>query len=497
MNSYYDTHPCTSANSSQLMPAPDSSQHFPSEGLYFGELKGGNMEFPALYDLNEGKCLCFMYDNSSNREYANRALERLGWRIALTVPSNLCDLILFNGGRPGDAFDMLSRLNKHLFNNREENLYYDGNLSEFSTLLHSVYRSIGDRMQDIRCEGKNTLYELNQSLGKEARLKYIFILLSDFPVNLTPELGALLSKIVESGPRAGVFVLMSWDVHGDFTSTTQADSIFSSNRMLASLISIIPQNGRYYFKNSSNDGMFNRFNLHLDASPINHLDAKKYLEKIDELVENTKNSAKTKSLKPDYAKLKENEYVPAMKGISVIVGKDIHDKRDVSFSFMAKDFIHGFVLGQSGSGKSVLLNSIITSVVLKYSPQDLMLYLMDFKGVEFNAYRGLKHTKAVLVDSSDPQMTLEVLRELFEEDKRRRRLWANEEVKSIDGYNTKHPDNRLPQIVFVADECQAMFKQPTNDTERIALNEISDILVHIAKIGRSQGIHLRDVLKIN
>ena len=159
--------------------------------------------------------------------------------------------------------------------------------------------------------------------------------------------------------------------------------------------------------------------------------------------------------------------------------------------FNSGDYIHGFILGQSGSGKSVLLNNIISAAILKYAPEDLMLYLMDFKGVEFNRYRGVKHVKALLVDNSDPQMTLEVLRELQEENKRRVKLWRDYAVNNIDGYNKKNPTSRLPQILFVADECQVMFAKPTSNSYGMAIQrEISEILNVIATQGRSQGIHM-------
>ena len=159
--------------------------------------------------------------------------------------------------------------------------------------------------------------------------------------------------------------------------------------------------------------------------------------------------------------------------------------------FNSGDYIHGFILGQSGSGKSVLLNNIISAAILKYAPEDLMLYLMDFKGVEFNRYRGVKHVKALLVDNSDPQMTLEVLRELQEENKRRVKLWRDNAVNNIDGYNKKNPTSRLPQILFVADECQVMFAKPTSNSYGMAIQrEISEILNVIATQGRSQGIHM-------
>ena len=492
MNSpnFHNTDERTVANSPRLFLQEGESQHFPQEGLYFGELSGGSAPFPALFDLNEGKGLCFLYSDSNAREAANRCLERMAWRLALCVPSCLCDMIFFNGGRPGDAFDTLSRLDKHLFGGRPETAYFDGNLPAFTKLLEEIYLSIAERMSAIRIEGKNNLYELNQALGPEAGYKYQFILLTDFPRNLTSRAGTLLSKIIEAGSRAGIYVMMSWDVKGDFIGNAPSSGDFNAQQTISSMEVILPKNGRYYFKNSPNDALFNRLQLSLDDAPVDHVTALDLLDKIGTLVKKALNERKPKILKQDFARLKDAPYEPALKDIAVTVGLDTHDKHAVSCRFNSKDFIHGFILGQSGSGKSVLLNDIITSAILKYAPQDLMLYLMDFKGVEFNSYRGVKHTKAVLVDSSDPQMTLEVLRELYEEDKRRRKLWVGERVKSIDGYNEKYPDDRLPHILFVADECQVMFKQPSYDSERVILREISEILVHIAKIGRSQGIHM-------
>ena len=88
-------------------------------------------------------------------------------------------------------------------------------------------------------------------------------------------------------------------------------------------------------------------------------------------------------------------------------------------------------------------------------------------------------------------MTLEVLRELQQENKRRVKLWRDNAVNNIDGYNKKNPTSRLPQILFVADECQVMFAKPTSNSYGMAIQrEISEILNVIATQGRSQGIHM-------
>lgn len=157
MPSYYDSNPRTSANAESLIPNPDAEPHFPLEGLYLGELTGGSVELPALYDLSAGKGLCLLYKDANGREAVNYLLERMTWRIALTVPSHLCDIILYNGGNPGDAFNAHTRINKFLFDNRADRVYFDGKADEFRLLMNEVYASIVDRMSTIRLAGKKTL----------------------------------------------------------------------------------------------------------------------------------------------------------------------------------------------------------------------------------------------------------------------------------------------------------------------------------------------------
>lgn len=485
---YYDSNKATVANSKGFLLG-NQEQHFPSEGLYLGDLTGGNITLPALYDLSCGKGLCFLYNNEHSQRQANACLERLACRIALTVPSNLCDLVLYNGGDPSDAFMAHSRMNKHIMGNRKERIFFDGNLDAFRELLNETYASVIERMSNIQCAGKRDLVEYNESLGNEARLKYQFFILADFPGFMNMETINRLTQIIEAGSRAGVFVLMSFDMKANIVDASLSVT-FNPQRLLSNMQVLVPQGNSFAFRNSEHDEAINRFKYVPDSVPMSMDEIDYCLQQIDTHVEAAKKRAKPSILKQDFDSLEEAEYEPCMSEISVTVGLDIRDKHQVTLRFNSGDYIHGFILGQSGSGKSVLLNNIITSAILKYSPQDLMFYLMDFKGVEFNRYKGLKHTKAVLVDNSDSQMTLEVLRELKEENKRRVKLWQKEHVNNIDGYNKKYPDNRLPQILFVADECQVMFKETTNGLERMISQEISEILNIIATQGRSQGIHM-------
>ena len=491
MNNYYDSNKATSANYKDFILDGSEQQHFPFEGLYIGALSGGTVEIPALVDICEIKAFCMLYNSADTRTRVNHCLEKLAWRLAITVPANLCDIVLYNGGNPGDSFNTHSRLNKYLVGDRDERVLFDGNADEFNRIVDNAYASIVQRMSAINCAGKRSLVELNESLGRDARMKYQFFILTDFPRNIRIQTVQKLAQIVDVGSRAGVYVMMSWDMNADFSDAQNGSSSFDAQAMLKNMEILFPKDGTYYFSNSGHDDVLNRFKLTLDDAAIDPTEANTWATYINNVVDVAKKNARPSALKQDFELLENNPYEPVISEISVTVGLDVNDKHPVTVRFNSGDYIHAFILGQSGSGKSVLLNNIISSAILKYSPEDLMLYLMDFKGVEFNRYRGIKHTKAVLVDNSDPQMTLEVLRELREENKLRVKLWQKESVNNIDGYNKKYPNKRLPQILFVADECQVMFKEHTNNgTERMIQQEIAEILNIIATQGRSQGIHM-------
>ena len=174
--------------------------------------------------------------------------------------------------------------------------------------------------------------------------------------------------------------------------------------------------------------------------------------------------------------------------IRIQVGRN--GRTPVDFKMDTISHVHAFILGQSGSGKSVFLHNVISGAMLKYAPEELELYLLDFKlgGVEFNRYKGEKHVHAMLVDNSDPQITLEILRELRERMEERGKLLRTAGVNNIKEYNKQHSDEKMKHILFIADECHEMFA--IDEDNRLVGNEISEIVTKIAKEGRNQGVHL-------
>lgn len=186
----------------------------------------------------------------------------------------------------------------------------------------------------------------------------------------------------------------------------------------------------------------------------------------------------------------KKHYIQDFESIVVPVGIN-SSNMVVNFSMDLTSHVHSFIIGQSGSGKSVFLHNVISSVIYKYAPEDIQLYLLDFKlgGVEFNRYKGVKHVKSLLVDNSDQQITLEILRELRDSMIERGRKLRGAGVNNLVEYNKKNPSATMPQILLVVDECHEMFRVGS-DIPRTVSNEISEIVTKIAKEGRSQGVHL-------
>ena len=191
----------------------------------------------------------------------------------------------------------------------------------------------------------------------------------------------------------------------------------------------------------------------------------------------------------DFGSAAASKYETDLSTMIIPVGKA--ESKDADFRMDLVSHVHSFIIGQSGSGKSVFLHNIIGGAMLKYAPEDLQLYLLDFKlgGVEFNRYKGAKHVKALLVDNSDPQVTLEILRELLRNMTERGKMLQRNGCNKIDEYNKLHQEDRMPHVLVVADECHEMFKSDDSIPRQVR-NEISDIVIKIAKEGRSQGVHL-------
>lgn len=420
--------------------------------------------FVPWQDENNGFQNFVINYSSEMKADAQSFVNNLVMNMLLGLPAKSVNLNIFDFNMTGmtDLFTV----------NLDPMLYHDEIVLNDETASRRL-KSLLEHMTSVMKKYGNLAAFNNRN--KEVAMPYEIVILNCYPYNYDNYMPQLL-PLFENGAKCGIYFIVLNNT--DYSLRDKEER---------SLLDI--ENYQEIDAELSDDDD-DDFEKLIEYTPFS---GSALLSKVcfDYLREECEKVPKREILKQDFNAVANAAYEPVLSEISVIIGMDLEKKEEVTVRFNSGDYIHAFILGQSGSGKSVLLNNIITSAINKYSPEDLMLYLMDFKGVEFNRYRGVKHTKAVLVDNSDPQMTLEILRELKEENRKRVKLWQLEGVNNIDGYNRKHPDDRLPQVLFVADECQVMFSKPDGRASSYEIQrEIAAILNIIATQGRSQGIHM-------
>ncbi len=141
---------------------------------------------------------------------------------------------------------------------------------------------------------------------------------------------------------------------------------------------------------------------------------------------------------------------------------------------------HLLIAGQTGSGKSVMINTLLTSLLYRNSPSDMKLILVDPKQVEMAPYADIPHLLAPII--TKPEECISALKWAVNEMERRYNLLAEEKLRDIKSYNQKKKDEGMPYIVIVIDELA--------DLMMIAARDVEALIVRLAQKARAVGIHL-------
>ena len=184
--------------------------------------------------------------------------------------------------------------------------------------------------------------------------------------------------------------------------------------------------------------------------------------------------------KPQVVGLREvitsNEFINDPSSLAVGLGKEISGKPLIAD--LAK-MPHLLIAGATGSGKSVCVNTIITSLLYKSLPEEVKLLLIDPKVVELAHYNGIPHLLSPVV--TDPKKASNALNWAVNEMNKRYQLFAENGVKDIAGYNRKC-ENKMHKIVIIIDELA--------DLMMACGNEVEDYICRLAQMARAAGMHL-------
>lgn len=170
--------------------------------------------------------------------------------------------------------------------------------------------------------------------------------------------------------------------------------------------------------------------------------------------------------------------------LTITLGRDISGQPIVAN--LAK-MPHLLVAGATGSGKSVCINGIITSILYKAKPDEVKLLMVDPKMVELNVYNGIPHLLAPVV--TDPRRASLALKKIVVEMEKRYELFSKSGTRNMEGYNAMvtdpsnpNPQEPLPYIVVIVDELA--------DLMMVAAGDVEDAICRLAQMARAAGIHL-------
>lgn len=166
--------------------------------------------------------------------------------------------------------------------------------------------------------------------------------------------------------------------------------------------------------------------------------------------------------------------------LSVALGKDVAGNMEIAD--IAK-MPHALIAGATGSGKSVCINTIITSIIYKAKPSEVKFVMVDPKVVELSVYNGIPHLLIPVV--TDPKKAAGALAWAVQEMDNRYNVFAEKGVRDLKGYNAlaeKEGIGTLPQIVIIIDELA--------DLMMVAAKEVEDSICRLAQKARAAGMHL-------
>ena len=179
--------------------------------------------------------------------------------------------------------------------------------------------------------------------------------------------------------------------------------------------------------------------------------------------------------------LESDEFEDSKSKMGVALGKDVAGK--VIIADMAK-MPHTLIAGSTGSGKSVCINTIITSIIYKAKPSEVKLVMVDPKVVELSVYNGIPHLLIPVV--TDPKKAAGALAWAVQEMDNRYNLFAQKGVRDLKGYNAlvekEEGIGKLPQILIIIDELA--------DLMMVAAKDVEDSICRLAQKARAAGMHL-------
>jgi len=423
---------------------------------------------PALLEF-PNRCSLFVQSPRDGREPAIENLRSVMTHLFTSLPAGRVRFTIVDPVGLGENFAGFMHAGDY-----EESLV-GGRIWTSTAHIQQQLENLTDHMENVIQKYLRNEYETiedyNAQAGELAE-PYRFLVIADFPINFSEESIKRLGSIVASGARCGVYTLIAYDERQDLPKGIDLADLTAGS------VCLKYTNGEF----RRQDEVLQRYPLDLDGSPPETL-LTELMHKVGKAgKDSTRVEVPFETIAPP---AKRYWSLDNSTELSVPIGKTGASR--LQYLRLGRGVAqHLLIAGKTGSGKSTLLHVMITNLALWYAPEQLELYLIDFKkGVEFKTYvtHKLAHARSVAVES-DREFGLSILQRLNAEMTQRGNLFRQAQVQDLAGYRTavKKP---LPRIVLMVDEFQVFFSEDDKVGQEAAL-----LLEQLVRQGRAFGMHV-------
>jgi S-DNA-T family DNA segregation ATPase FtsK/SpoIIIE len=300
---------------------------------------------------------------------------------------------------------------------------------------------------------------------------YHVLVLTGFPAGFDPVAAELLASLARNGPRAGLYILATTDPGLPLPRGFDLAALSALSTNLG-----LDQRGDLTW----DDPEFGRSTIEPDQMPL----ASRANPWLDAVGAAASSAARDLPFERIAVPLSRQWAGVTTDGLDVQIGVDGKGEPQ-RFVMGVRGVHHGLVGGDVRMGKTNLLHVLISQLALCYPPEELELYLLDFKEVEFDAYltERLPHARAI-TSRTDREFGLSMLRRFHDEINRRARLCREARVTDLPDYRSA-TGQPMPRALVIMDEFQVLF----SEEDRLA-REAGRLLADIAKRGAAFGLHL-------
>lgn len=427
--------------------------------MRFGSLRMKNLpdaelpkiDIPLLLPMKAG---AIMVNLGTDADKVPALFQNIILRLLMTMRMDLVKVSVVDMDF-GSSFPVMSSITNPMFKNKGKIVFKEEDVTK---LVDEMAKEIGEANKIFL--GRDI--DLYNASADEMAHPYHFVFIDDFPSGFSTQSIDLLIRMIENGNayRAGIRIFIN------YSKTNAAPREFNLQRF-AHCCSWINRDhaGTITFENC-------KVNFPVHTIPCIELEITNNITEYLDYINDIKPQDIVYSLDNWIDNLKETDGVwkgSTMEGIKVPIGYRTPKK---TFDFYICDYKNSIckdyftlIAGLPGYGKTVLLHNIIVNAAMKYSPDELNLYIADFAdGASFSEYRTLPHVKAIML-SNNREYVLRMLKAMDIEAEKRAELYkeaADRHKRKVDNIvdYREVTGEKMPLILFVMDEFHYLFLQP-------------------------------------